>query len=290
VLSPDGSRLYVVTESRQTTPYEVKVYAQDAVTGNNADWGTNPYTLANYRYASDPSLGSYDYQGTSYRTVLCKVAGHATYAPRMLSLQATTGQSYGGAQINGGTAVGPAVAQKAWDDVYTARAYVAAWGASDSSRVLYAMDSVNTGIIRTWSIPSQYGGPQGDLAIGNPAGDTGLVMVTYDGAGHSYVWNVVFKSTAPPWNWINSGWNWISFPLETDTINPAENMDPSKLLGYDMTNRFYRWDREQKTMLLYPDDFTTVQVGEGYVLLLQQGVTLNPVYQGWPVDVEISPL
>jgi hypothetical protein len=70
------------------------------------------------------------------------------------------------------------------------------------------------------------------------------------------------QSDSPP-GFFNPGWNWFSLPLIPD--------DPSVTAIFganNLANRLYRWDPVQKTVQLYPDDFTELTVDETYMALL----------------------
>jgi hypothetical protein len=70
-----------------------------------------------------------------------------------------------------------------------------------------------------------------------------------------------YAETEAPTGLLAPGWNWLSIPVWPD------NPDPASFLGAEnVTNRLIRYDRLLKTAELYPDDFTTVAVGEGYAL------------------------
>jgi hypothetical protein len=90
-------------------------------------------------------------------------------------------------------------------------------------------------------------------------------------------------TTASPTNWINPGWNWISFPL--DPIDPYA----ASIFGPGVAeNHLYRWDPVAKTINLYPDDYTDVETGRGYLLLA--AANQNPSYAGYanPDGFEIA--
>jgi hypothetical protein len=88
------------------------------------------------------------------------------------------------------------------------------------------------------------------------------------------------------WLLINPGWNWIGFPLIPN------NPDPASIFGLQETrNNLYWWHPTKKTIYLYPDDFQTVQVGQGYILRVTEG-TYTPFYPGaqapgaqYPIDL-----
>ena len=52
------------------------------------------------------------------------------------------------------------------------------------------------------------------------------------------------------------------------------------MLGIDCTNRLYRWDAVGKTVQLYPDDFSYLDVGNGYLMWLNVGESYHPSYAG----------
>jgi hypothetical protein len=80
-------------------------------------------------------------------------------------------------------------------------------------------------------------------------------------------------ATGSPGGFFNAGWNWFSIPLV-----PAESSEASAVLGFDATNVLYRWNGERKTFELYPDDFTQLEVKQGYMLRL--GGSVGVTYRG----------
>jgi hypothetical protein len=78
---------------------------------------------------------------------------------------------------------------------------------------------------------------------------------------------------SPPPGLFGLGWNWFSLPVVP--IDP----NPDVIFGRSMANLIYMWHRVRKTVLLYPDDFTTLEMGEGYTLYLHHEV-YEPSYAG----------
>jgi hypothetical protein len=81
----------------------------------------------------------------------------------------------------------------------------------------------------------------------------------------------------PPAGLFNLGWNWFSLPAIPD------DMEASAVFGHNMANTIFMWDKANKTILLYPDDFTDLAMGEGYTLYLHSEV-YQPSYFGTPTD------
>jgi C1A family cysteine protease len=71
------------------------------------------------------------------------------------------------------------------------------------------------------------------------------------------------------------GWVWFSIPLI-----PTGSADASDVLGFDCRNKLYAWDETAKNLMLYPDDFTDLQVGPSYTARLGLGGQCEPVYRG----------
>jgi hypothetical protein len=80
---------------------------------------------------------------------------------------------------------------------------------------------------------------------------------------------------APPPGVFGLGWNWFSLPVVP--VDPS----PDAIFGHHMANLIYRWNRTAKTVLLYPYDFTTLEMGEGYILFLRTEI-YEPSYPGTP--------
>jgi hypothetical protein len=128
----------------------------------------------------------------------------------------------------------------------------------------------NSSAISTW------GDIDGETRIVD--GHVGLGSVVDLGCDEAFI-----ESTSPPAGFIDPGWNWISIPLE-----PLDR-DAASIFGAEfVTNKLYMWDRVRKTVLLYPDDFHDLHIGEGY--MLRSGVVQTPSYLGlaWHSDVYIS--
>ena len=83
-------------------------------------------------------------------------------------------------------------------------------------------------------------------------------------------------TSAPP-GWFGPGWVWFSIPDLPPTY------DPSALLGFDCTNRLFGWDDVTKNTLLYPGDFTGLELGKGYTMWIDVGHAYAPSYEGTPV-------
>jgi Tol biopolymer transport system component len=76
-----------------------------------------------------------------------------------------------------------------------------------------------------------------------------------------------------PQGWLNPGWNYFSIPLY-----PAGSLNASTVLGIDCDNILYRWEPITKNCEVYPDDFTYLVRGRGYLLRLDREV--GPCYEG----------
>jgi carboxypeptidase T len=89
---------------------------------------------------------------------------------------------------------------------------------------------------------------------------------------HVTRWVGLAQAQAPT-GLIDPGWNWLSIPAWPD------NADPAALFGAaNVVNKLMRYDRVRKTIQLYPDDFGTMAVGEGYALFAQH--ILAPAFEG----------
>jgi hypothetical protein len=86
---------------------------------------------------------------------------------------------------------------------------------------------------------------------------------------------VVTARTASPGGWFDPGWNVFSIPLD-----PVGSCEASDLLGFACANILYWWDPVAKTFLLYPDDFTDLVRGTGYLLRLATHEA--PDYEAYP--------
>jgi parallel beta-helix repeat protein len=84
-----------------------------------------------------------------------------------------------------------------------------------------------------------------------------------------------YEANAAPAEWFVPGWVWFSIPLE-----PRWSADASDVLGFDCANRLYFWHDTGKAFILYPDDFTDLEVGLSYILLLRVDEQHAPVYEG----------
>jgi hypothetical protein len=119
------------------------------------------------------------------------------------------------------------------------------------------------------------------FSVGQPC--VGAAMGTNAGANAGF-WNVLWVETAPA-GWVNPGWNWISLPSHPQF--PAVSV----IFTNDPVNRMYLWDWLYKNTLLYPNDFTTMVNGQGYMLFEWTGQT--PRYSGFlnrtPVDDPLAP-
>jgi hypothetical protein len=89
--------------------------------------------------------------------------------------------------------------------------------------------------------------------------------------------------TQAPAGWFNAGWNWFSIPLD-----PVGSSEASAVLGFDCKNSLYRWNPTVKNFELYPCDFTGLERGRSYLLMLQ-GMA-RPLYVAEPPagDFEIA--
>ena len=53
------------------------------------------------------------------------------------------------------------------------------------------------------------------------------------------------------------------------------------VLSFDCTNRLCGWDDMEKTMPIYPNDFSDMFVGTGHTVFMGTGVRLRPTYEGF---------
>jgi hypothetical protein len=70
----------------------------------------------------------------------------------------------------------------------------------------------------------------------------------------------------PPAGLFNQGWNWFSLPAIPN------DPEASAVFEHNMSNRIFMWDKAAKTIGLYPDDFTDLVMGEGYLLYLDDQI------------------
>jgi hypothetical protein len=107
----------------------------------------------------------------------------------------------------------------------------------------------------SWSGPNWFGSPE-DPGGQNPAANFEFVLEGPTG---------VLAASTSPGEQFRVGWNYIALPLI-----PEGSRDPADIIGSFVVNRLYAWDPVRKTILLYPDDFHRVRLGEGYCLWLSE--------------------
>ena len=81
--------------------------------------------------------------------------------------------------------------------------------------------------------------------------------------------------TSPPEGWINPLWNWISIPNK-----PVDPKVESIFGAGVVDNKLFRWNPVTKNIELFPNDFTTMETGRGYVLAASEA--MKPTYKGIP--------
>ena len=82
------------------------------------------------------------------------------------------------------------------------------------------------------------------------------------GVGAMVVWaSPISTVETAPAGFINPGWNWISIPAE-----PYEPKAGRIFGEANVNNKLFRWDAVNKNVELYPNDFTKMEVGRGYLL------------------------
>jgi hypothetical protein len=94
---------------------------------------------------------------------------------------------------------------------------------------------------------------------------------------HRWFTIIVTTRATSPAGWLNPGWNVFSIPLD-----PVGSCEANALLGFGCANILYWWDPVRKSFLIYPDDFTNLARGSGYLLRL--AVDEQPSYEGYPAD------
>jgi hypothetical protein len=122
--------------------------------------------------------------------------------------------------------------------------------------------SSNGGV--SWTGPYWFGSPD-DPSGQNPAANFEFVLEGPTG---------VLTTSPSRGTQLRAGWNWIAFPLI-----PNGSRDPADIIGEQVRNRLYTWDAIDKTIYLYPDDFTTINLGRGYILRLDESISV--VMSGW---------
>jgi hypothetical protein len=97
-------------------------------------------------------------------------------------------------------------------------------------------------------------------------------------------WSAICVAEAPE-GFVNPGWVWLSLPIQ------PQFPEVSAIFETDPRNRLYQWDWLDKTMLLYPSDFTQMVCTQGY--LLRSLTEERPRYSGFlnltPVDDPNAP-
>jgi hypothetical protein len=81
--------------------------------------------------------------------------------------------------------------------------------------------------------------------------------------------------TTAPADLFLPGWSWFSIPLV-----PLGSSEASDVLGFDARNRVFAWDEAARTLILYPDDFVDLAVGQSYVMFLRPPEQHVPSYAG----------
>jgi hypothetical protein len=89
----------------------------------------------------------------------------------------------------------------------------------------------------------------------------GMATVRLPAAG-AYSGPLVGVTSVSPAGWINPGWNLFSVPLQAFDPNAASIFAPE-----NVANRLFAWDPVRKTFILFPDDFSDLDCGRGYLLL-----------------------
>jgi hypothetical protein len=121
-------------------------------------------------------------------------------------------------------------------------------------------------------------------AVLDDYGDEGSLGLAVDGDGVAWLAGggeipVLMRPlpggvTSPEVLPIDPAWNLISFPY------PVPGGDPEGIAGMGQLNgRLSRWDPVAKNPEIYPDDFTEVEVGRGYMLWTDR--LLTPTYEGY---------
>jgi outer membrane protein assembly factor BamB len=117
------------------------------------------------------------------------------------------------------------------------------------------------------------------IQVGDVSGDgrPNICAITFgsDGIVYAFASFKTYATATAPANWFVPGWVWFSIPLE-----PRWSSDAADVLGFYVRNRLYTWDDARKTVILYPDDFTDLVVGPGYLVRLLVGEGYAPAYEG----------
>jgi len=92
------------------------------------------------------------------------------------------------------------------------------------------------------------------------------------------------STTSPP-GWLRNGWNLISIPLTPDDPNPQAVFQDLVNAGNIIQNNLIKYDPASGYML-YPMDFLTIGLGEGYWLYLENAV--QNTYAGVPFEEDVS--
>jgi hypothetical protein len=88
-------------------------------------------------------------------------------------------------------------------------------------------------------------------------------------------WAFEFAMCKPPEGWFNPGWVWFSIPAQP--LDPEAN---AVFAPWDVTNKIMRWNRVEKRVEIYPNDFTNLEVGEGYTMFSRE--SMEPRYRYTP--------
>jgi len=139
-----------------------------------------------------------------------------------------------------------------------------------------------TDITLTWdveNIPSEYSVLlyRGGASVADMRAEDNY---TFEATSDNYDFRIIVGKLLPFTLELTQGWNMISFPILTETMNPDSIFD-----GYYV---LYRWDAENKRYVLHADsgDFIEpdpdVEVGVGYWVYLLEDENVNLL--GFPVE------
>lgn len=143
-------------------------------------------------------------------------------------------------------------------------------------------------VVATEGLPDYVYDPTQVWALGVKIGGN---IICNDTVYVDYVTDIPGSSTTPD-GWLRPGWNLISFPRVPPDANAAAALDETIAAGNDITMRLLRYSPSEGYSS-YPDDFTEVDVGVGYWLLLDYGASetlygdpqgayvIIPLEEGW---------
>jgi hypothetical protein len=147
------------------------------------------------------------------------------------------------------------------------------------SPIMFNQLAVATKVADAWQI--QIYDPMVDTP--NPIGlslaldDRGSPWISYSGGGGGML-RVAHRQPfgkwieAPP-ETFQTGFTWFSIPWDSPLTTEV-----SRVLGFDATNKVYRWNPVAKNIELYSDDFRNLDPGRGYQMWLGSG---NPLVGYW---------